>query len=108
MCKLEKLIYDIKQSFTYWYPKIHYLVMKDRFLMLYIHHSIYIKRRRLTVVLISSYVDDMLISENSVEFHTKAIVWLLSLFEMKYIGEVSYIFGVRFQEIIKRGSCYFC
>ena len=46
-------------------------------------------------VLLSLYVDDILIVGNNLEFVQTIKRWLSSIFEMKDMGETSYILGVK-------------
>ena len=57
-------------------------------------HCVYIKQYKDKYALLSLYVDDILIARNNLEFVQTIKRWLSSTFEMKYMGEASYILGV--------------
>ena len=57
-------------------------------------HCVYIKQYKDKYALLSLYVDDILIARNNLEFVQTIKRWLSSTFEMKYMGETSYILGV--------------
>ena len=58
-------------------------------------HCIYIKRSMDKFIIMSLYVDDILIAGNSKEYINEIKGWLSSNFEMKDMGEAAYILGVK-------------
>ena len=58
-------------------------------------HCVYIKQHKDKYVLLSLYVDDILIASNDFEFVQTIKRWLSSTFEMKDMGEAFYILGVK-------------
>ena len=58
-------------------------------------HCMYLKRSNNGFVILSLYVDDILLAGNSKEMIDTAKRWLLSNFEMKDMGEASYVLGVK-------------
>ena len=58
-------------------------------------HCVYLKRSNNDFVILSLYVDDILLVGNSNEVIDIAKRWLSSNFEMKDIGEASYVLGVK-------------
>ena len=58
-------------------------------------HCVYIKQHKNKYALLSLYVDDILIAGNDLEFVQTIKRWLSSTFEMKYMGETSYIHSDR-------------
>ena len=58
-------------------------------------HCVYLKRSSDDFVILSLYVDDILIAGNSKEMIDTAKKWLSSNFEMKDMGEASYVLGVK-------------
>ena len=57
-------------------------------------HCVYIKRSKDNFVILSLYVDDILIAGNN-ECIIEIKEWLSSKFEMKCMGEILYILGVK-------------
>ena len=60
-------------------------------------HCIYVKRQEDNFIIMSLYVDDILIAGNKMELVNTIKEWLSSTFEMKDMGEASYILGVKIQ-----------
>ena len=69
-------------------------------------HCVYIKRSIDKFVILSLYVDEILIAGNN-EYIIEIKGWLSSKFEMKDMGEVAYIHGVKIQGINQRNWCLF-
>ena len=58
-------------------------------------HCVYIKQHKDKYVLLFLYVDDILIVGNNLEFVQTIKRWLSCTFEMKDMGEASYILRVK-------------
>jgi hypothetical protein len=58
-------------------------------------HCVYLKRSNNSFIILFLYVDDILIARNSKEMIDTAKKWLSSNFEMKDMGEASYVLGVK-------------
>ena len=58
-------------------------------------HCVYIKRSKDKFVILSLYVDDILIVGNNKEYITEIKGWLSSKFEIKDMSEAAYILGVK-------------
>ena len=58
-------------------------------------HCVYTKRDKDKFIILSLYMDDILISGNDNEFIKHIKEWLSSNFEMKDMGETAYILGVK-------------
>ncbi|KAK0586217.1 hypothetical protein LWI29_002965 [Acer saccharum] len=95
VCKLKRSIYGLKQSSRQWYLRFHRAVVSYGFQMVEEDHCVYIKRDKDKYVLLSLYVDDILLAGNCKE-HVLAIKkWLSSNFEIKDMGKAAYILGVK-------------
>ena len=55
----------------------------------------YLKRSKKSFVILSLYVDDVLIAGNDMSLINAARDWLSPNFDMKDIGEANYILGVK-------------
>ena len=60
-------------------------------------HCIYVKKSNEKFVILSLYVDDSLLAENNLEYVKTVKSWLSKSFDMKDMGEVDYILGVKIQ-----------
>ena len=54
-------------------------------------HCIYVKRSNEKYVILSLYVDDILLAENDLEYVKTIKSWLSKSFDMKDMGEADYI-----------------
>ena len=70
-------------------------MLKDGFIMMEEDHCVYIKRSNNHFIILSLYVDDILIAGNDKKLIYVTKKWLSSNFEMKYIGEASYVLSVK-------------
>ena len=95
VCRLLKSIYGLKQSLRQWYIRFHNVIISNDFTMIDEDHCVYNKRSKGKFVILSLYVNDILIAGNDKEYVNDIKAWLSSNFEMKDMGEVSYICGVK-------------
>ena len=58
-------------------------------------HYVYVKRSEGSFIILSLYVDDILLVGNNKEFIKTINEWLSSTFEMKDMGEASFVLGVK-------------
>ena len=58
-------------------------------------HCVYVKRSRDNFLILSLYVDDILLARNNKEMIVITQKWLSSTFEMDDLGEASYVLGVK-------------
>ena len=58
-------------------------------------HCVYLKRSNNGFVILSLYVDDILLAKNNKKMIDIAKKWLSSNFEMKDMGEASYVLCVK-------------
>ena len=58
-------------------------------------HCVYLKHSNSGFVILSLYVNDILLAKNSKEIIDIAKRWLSLNFEMKDMGEASYVLGVK-------------
>ena len=85
--RLLKSIYGLKQSSRQCYIRFHNTIILNGFIMIDEDHCVYI--------IMSLYVDDILIAGNSKKYVNEIKEWLSSNFEIKDMGEAAYILGVK-------------
>jgi Fe-S cluster biosynthesis and repair protein YggX len=95
VCKLKRSIYGLKQASRQWNGKFHQAILKDGLTMMEEDHCVYLKRSNNNFIILSLYIDDILIAENNKEMIDTIKKWLSSNFEMKDMGEASYVLGVK-------------
>ena len=66
VCKLLKSIYGLKQSSRQWYLKFHRAITSYGFTMIDEDHCVYIKQFEDNFVILSLYVDDILLAANNI------------------------------------------
>ena len=80
VCRLLKSIYGRKQSSRQWYIRFHNTIILNGFIMIDEDHCVYIKRSMDKFIIMSLYVDDILIAGNSKEYVNEIKGWLSSNF----------------------------
>jgi hypothetical protein len=95
VCKLKRSIYGLKQASRQWNVKFHQAILKDGFIMMEEDHCVYLKHSNNSFIILSLYVDDILIARNNKEMIDTTKKWLSSNFEMKDMGKASYVLGVK-------------
>lgn len=95
MCKLHKALYGLKQAPRSWYDKI------DSFFIQHIFHkslndpNLYTKiNKQRQIILISLYVDDMIITWNENNLIKEIKQQMSQVFEMKDLGDLHYCLGL--------------
>ena len=95
VCRLQRSIYGLKQSSRQWYFRFHNSITSFGFEMIEEDHCVYIKRSKKSVIILSLYVDDILLAGNDMSSIVATREWLSSTFEMKDMGEANYVLGVK-------------
>ncbi|KAL0461128.1 UNVERIFIED_CONTAM: Retrovirus-related Pol polyprotein from transposon TNT 1-94 [Sesamum latifolium] len=95
VCRLKRSIYGLKQSSRQWYYRFHRAITSIGFTMVEEDHCVYVKRSEKNFMILSLYVDDILLAGNNMEMIVATQKWLSSTFEMKDMGEAEYILGVK-------------
>jgi hypothetical protein len=93
--KLKKSLYGLKQSSRQWYLKFHQAILEIGYQMNRLDHCVYTWKCRDKFCLLSLYVDDILLAGNCMDMITKTKSYLGSKFEMKDMGEASYVLGIK-------------
>ena len=91
MYKLKKSLYGLKQVSRLWYYTFHNAVVIFGFKANDYDHW----NNGSDLIILSLYVDDILIAGNRVESICEAKDFLKSQFEMKDLGEASYVLGIQ-------------
>ena len=94
VCRLRKALYGLKQAPRAWHERIADYLMHIGFHISHADHSLYVCKSDVGIVLITIYVDDLIIvgdSETKIE-NVKGL--LKEEFEMKDLGELRYFLGI--------------
>ena len=95
VCKLQKYIYGLKQASRSWNIRFNQAVKSFGFLQNPDEPCVYKKCERKVVCFLVLYVDDILLIGKDVAVLSIVKDWLASTFDMKDLGEVSYILGIK-------------
>jgi hypothetical protein len=88
-------LYRLKQGGREWYAVIDGFFLELGFARAYADHCVYILQRGNTLIIIPLYVDDLLIGYNDDRQMGKIKASLEERFEMKDLGPVSWVLGMR-------------
>jgi len=94
VCKLKKSIYNRKQASHQWYLKFNDTIVSFGFKENTVDHCIYLKVSGSKVIFLIQYVDDILLATNDLGLLHETKKFLSSKFEVKDMGEVSYVIGI--------------
>ncbi|KAL6324389.1 hypothetical protein AAG906_012993 [Vitis piasezkii] len=105
VCKLKKSIYGLKQASRQWYLKFHNIISSFGFEENVMDQCIYLKVSGSKVCFLVLYVDDILLATNDKGLLHEVKQFLSKNFDMKDMGETSYVIGIkihrdRFQGIL--------
>src|SRR3954469_13966005 len=101
--RLKKSIYGLKQAARQWYFKFDQVIKKFGFKENEVDNCIYAKFRGSNFTFLILYVDDILLasSDNNMLLETKR--FLSSKFDMKDLGEATYVLGIAIHRDRSRG-----
>jgi len=94
VCKLKKSIYGLKQVSCQWHLKFNDSIVSFGFKENTVGRCIYLKVNRSKVIFLILYVDDILLATNDLGLLHETKKFLSSNFEMKDMGEVSYVIWI--------------
>ncbi|KAH9118753.1 hypothetical protein AeMF1_008245, partial [Aphanomyces euteiches] len=99
--KLKKSLYGLKQAPRLWNQTIDGFMLSIGFVKSKADHCIYIKRQDEDIILVSLYVDDLILASNSDEMMQTTKIALSKRFKMTDLGPLSYRLGI---EIVRSPS----
>ncbi|KAK0581940.1 hypothetical protein LWI29_019810 [Acer saccharum] len=95
VCKLQKSIYGLKQASRSWNIRFDQAVKGYGFIQNPDEPCVYKRIKGDKLVLLILYVDDILLIGNDVGVLTSVKEWLAKQFDMKDLGEASFILGIQ-------------
>jgi len=98
VCKLRKALYGLKQSGRQWYKKLDNQLKELNLKPLPADNCVYLKRERNGVLIVSLYVDGLIIATNDTQMLLKLKHELSNKFQMKDLGKISYCLGIEFKQ----------
>ena len=103
VCKLKKSIYGLKQASRQWYYKFHGVITSFGFIENPMDQCIYQKVSGSKTCFLVLYVDDILLATNDKGMTHGVKQFLSKNFDMKDMGEASYVIGIKIHRDRSRG-----
>ena len=95
VCKLNRLIYGLKQASRSWNHHFDEAICSYDFIKNEDEPCVYKKVSGSQLTFLVLYIDDILFIGNDVGMMTSVKVWLSKTFLIKDLGEATYILGIR-------------
>ena len=102
-CHLRRSIYGLKQASRQWYIKFDQTIRKFGFEENKEDNCIYAKFRKGKYIFLVLYVDDILLASSDKDLLAKTKGFLSSNFDMKDMGEASYVLGIEIHRDRQKG-----
>ena len=106
MYLLKKALYGLKQAPKAWYSRIDEHLMELGFKKSLSEATLYIKGDAINFVIISLYVDDLLVTRSNEELVRKFKEDMKQTFEMTDLGEVTYFLEMKIKQ--NNGEVFIC
>ena len=103
VCKLNKSIYGLKQASRQWYLKFHEVITSFGFEENIMDQFIYQKVSGSKICFLVLYVDDILLATKDKGLLYEVKQFLSKNFDMKDMGDVSYVIGIKIHRERSRG-----
>ena len=95
VCKLKKSTYGLKQASWQWYLKFDEIVITNDFKENIVDQCIYMKVSGSKYIFLVLYVNDILLAANDTDILIETKQLLFSHFDMKDLGETSYVLSIQ-------------
>ena len=95
VCKLEKSIYGLKQASRHWFLKFDEKVTSFGFIENKVDDCIYIKVCGSRFIFLVLYVNNILLASNDMNLLKETKELLTKTFDMKDLGEASFVLGIK-------------
>jgi hypothetical protein len=100
---MKKSIYGLKQASRQWYLKFDEIIINFGFKENEEDNCIYAKFKNGKFIFLILYVDDILLASSDVNLLLEMKVFLSSNFDMKDIGEASFVLGIEIYQDRRKG-----
>jgi hypothetical protein len=102
-CRLKKSIYGLKQASRQWNLKFDKTIKNFGFKANVEDNCVYTKFKNGKYIFLVLYVDDILLASNDMSLLQETKRFLSSKFEMKDLGEASYVLGIEIHRDRRKG-----
>ncbi|GAU24969.1 hypothetical protein TSUD_312040 [Trifolium subterraneum] len=92
--KLKKALYGLKQAPRAWYSKIETYFLCEGFQKCPVEHTLFVKRIGNDILIISIYVDDLIVTGNNQNLITDFKMSMKKKFAMSDLGKMKFFLGV--------------
>ncbi|KAL6315251.1 hypothetical protein AAG906_000330 [Vitis piasezkii] len=103
LCRFKKSIYGLKQASPQWYRKFDQVITSFGFEENTIDQCIYLKFSGRKFIILVLYVDDILLASSDVGLLHETKQFLSSKFDMKDLGNASFVLGIQIYRDHSRG-----
>ena len=103
VCKLKKSIYGLKQASRQWYHKFHQVITSYGFEVNMVDDCVYHKFSGSKLIFLILYVDDILLASSDIGLLHDTKKFLTKNFEMKDLGDASFVLGIQILRDRSRG-----
>ncbi|RVW36414.1 Retrovirus-related Pol polyprotein from transposon TNT 1-94 [Vitis vinifera] len=103
VCKLKRSIYGLKQASRQWYRKFDQVITSFGFKENTVDQCIYLKFSGSKFIILVLYVDDILLASSDVGLLHETKRFLSSKFDMKDIGNASFVLGIQIHRDRSKG-----
>lgn len=104
--RLKKALYGLKQAPRAWYNRIDEYLLNLGFVKSLSESTLYIKAEKNDLIIVSLYVDDLLVTGSNIELIQKFKEDMMQAFEMADLGEMSYFLGIEVKQ--SQGEIFIC
>jgi hypothetical protein len=102
-CRLKKSIYGLKQALRQWYLKFDRTIRNSEFKENIEDNYVYAKFKNGKFIFLILYVDDILLASSDVSLLLETKGFLSSKFDMKDLGEASFVLGIEIHRDRSKG-----
>ncbi|KAM8702491.1 hypothetical protein ACLKA7_001822 [Drosophila subpalustris] len=98
VCKLKKALNGLKQCGRQWYKKLDNKLKEMELNPIEFDPCVYLKKKGNGIIIVSLYVDDLIVATNDAQMLKNLKSELSSNFQMKDLGKLSYCLGIEFNQ----------
>lgn len=95
VCKLHKSLYGLEQAPRAWFERFIFNLLHMGFTASIVDSSLFIYQLAKTIIYLLLYVDDIIVTGNSVVQISQLIIALSQAFELKDLRPLSYFLGIQ-------------
>lgn len=94
VCRLIKSLYSLRQASHQWFAKLSSALLSIGFNHSHHDHSLFIKQQSTNITILLIYVDDVILTSNSMDEIYSVKQFLHKFFQIKDLGDLKYFLGL--------------